>query len=55
MPPASATFIAADLPMPDDAPVTSTTLPLTSFSSEALPWRRRPKRTTSSGIWCSSI
>ena len=37
MPPASAIFSAADLPIPEEAPVTITTVPRTAFSSETLP------------------
>ena len=53
MPPASAIFIAADLPIPEEAPVTITTRPRTAFSSETVPCRRRPRRISSSGICCS--
>ena len=37
MPPASAIFMAAALPMPEEAPVTITIRPRTDFSSETAP------------------
>ena len=55
VPPASAIFSAAALPIPDEAPVTITIRPRTAFSSETLPCSRRPRRMSSSGICCSMI
>ena len=52
MPPASAIFIAAERPIPDEAPVTMTTRPRTDCSSDGAPRSRRSARVSSSGI-CS--
>ena len=43
VPPASAIFTAAALPIPDEAPVTMTMRPRTAASSEAVPTTLRPK------------
>ena len=43
VPPASAIFIAADLPIPDEAPVTITIRPRTAASSETLPTQAAPE------------
>ena len=55
MPPASAILSAAERPIPDEAPVTITTLPRTACWSETVPRNRRPTRRSSSGICCSMI